>query len=94
MLAFIGNLKIRTKIFLGFGVLIAILAIMSGTAVVSFTVVSGLFHEYEELGNLATTTQKIERDLAALDQHAEKFAATGEAAEHDKVSRSRRRSRN
>jgi methyl-accepting chemotaxis protein len=85
MLAFIGNLKIRTKIFLGFGVLIGILAIMSGTAVVSFTVVSGLFHEYEELGNLATTTQKIERDLIELDQHVEKYAATGDAAEHDKV---------
>jgi methyl-accepting chemotaxis protein len=85
MLAFIGNLKIRTKIFLGFGVLIAILAIMSGTAVVSFTVVSGLFHSYEELGNLATTTQKIERDLAELDQHVEMYAASGDPAEREKV---------
>jgi len=85
MLAFIGNLKIRTKIFLGFGALIAILAIVSGTAVVSFSIASNLFHEYEELGNLATTTQKIERDLVELDQHVEMYAASGDPAEHDKV---------
>jgi methyl-accepting chemotaxis protein len=85
MLAFIGNLKIRAKIFLGFGVLIAILAIVAGTATVSFTIVSGLFHHYEELGNLATTTQKIERDLAELDQHVEKYAAEGNAEDREKV---------
>src|SRR5688572_15528124 len=85
MFAFIGNLRIRTKIFLGFGVLIGILAIMSGTAVISFTIVGNLFHHYEELANLATTTQKIERDLIELDQHVEKYAATGDHAEHDKV---------
>ncbi len=85
MLAFFGNLRIRTKIFLGFGVLIGILALMSGTAVISFTIVGNLFHHYEELANLATTTQKIERDLVELDQHVEKYAATGDHAEHEKV---------
>jgi methyl-accepting chemotaxis protein len=85
MLALIGNLKIRTKIFLGFGVLIGILAIMSGTAVIAFTIVGNLFHHYEQLANLATTTQRIERDLIELDQHVENYTVTGDAAEHDKV---------
>ncbi len=83
MLTFIANLKIRAKIFLGFGVLLAILAIVAGTSVVAFTITSSMFGDYEELGNLATTTQKIERDLAELDQHVQQYAAKGEAADRE-----------
>ena len=83
--AFIANMKIRTKIFAAFGVLIGILMISSGIAVMSFSTASDLFHDYEEVGNLATAAQEIERELAELDQHVEQYAATGAAAEHDKV---------
>ncbi|HNB27327.1 MAG TPA: methyl-accepting chemotaxis protein [Alphaproteobacteria bacterium] len=85
MLAFIGNLKVRTKIFLGFGVLLAILAIVGGTSIVSFSITSSMFHDYEELGNLATMTQKIERDLAELDQHVGQYAANGAAEDRETV---------
>ena len=83
--AVIANMKIRTKIFLAFGVLIGIMAISSGISVVSFSTTSDLFHDYEEVGNLATAAQEIERELAELDQHVEQYAATGDQAQHDKV---------
>jgi methyl-accepting chemotaxis protein len=85
MFAFLTNLKIRAKIFLGFGVLIAILVAVSATSGISFSTVAARFHDYEALGNLATTTQRIERDLVELDQHVAAYATTGDAAQHDKV---------
>jgi methyl-accepting chemotaxis protein len=83
--AVIANMKIRAKIFLAFGMLVGIMAISSGIAVVSFSTTSDLFHDYEEVGNLATAAQEIERELAELDQHVEQYAATGEAAQREKV---------
>ena len=83
--AVIVNMKIRAKIFLAFGVLIGIMAISSGISVVSFSTTSELFHDYEEVGNLATAAQEVERELAELDQHVEQYAATGDQAQHDKV---------
>ena len=86
MLAFIGNLKIRAKIFLGFGILIAILAIMSGTAVVSFRPWSPACSTATRNSEISRpSAQEIERDLVELDQHVEKYAATGDPAEHEKV---------
>ena len=85
MLAFIANLSIRTKIFLGFGVVTAILAGVAGTAIVSYSIATGLFQHYEELGNLATTTQQIDRSLSELDKHIQRYTDSGDPAEHDKV---------
>jgi methyl-accepting chemotaxis protein len=82
---FFRNMSIRAKIFLGFGALIVILAIASTTSVVSFSITSGLFHSYEEIGNLATAAQEIERELAELDQHVEQYAATGDPTQREKV---------
>ena len=82
---FIRNMSVRTKIFLGFGALVAILVIASATSVVSFSITANLFHSYEEVGNLATAAQEVERELAELDQHVEEYAATGDQATHDKV---------
>jgi hypothetical protein len=83
--AVIANMKIRAKIFLAFGALIGIMAISSGIAVVSFSTTSDLFHDYEEVGNLATAAQEVERELAELDQHVEQYAATGDPVQRDKV---------
>ena len=83
--AVIANMKIRAKIFLAFGMLVGIMAISSGIAVVSFSTTSDLFHDYEEVGNLATAAQEIERELAELDQHVEQYAATGDPAQREKV---------
>jgi methyl-accepting chemotaxis protein len=83
--AFVANMKIRTKIFAAFGILIGIMAISSGVSVLSFSTTSDLFHDYEEVGNMATAAQEIERELAELDQHVEQYAATGDQAQRDKV---------
>ncbi len=83
--AAIANMKIRTKIFAAFGILIGILMISSGIAVMSFSTASDLFHDYEEVGNLATAAQEVERELAELDQHVEQYAASGDPAQRDKV---------
>jgi methyl-accepting chemotaxis protein len=82
---FIANMKVRAKIFLAFGALVGIMAVSSGIAVMSFSTTSNLFHDYEEVGNLATAAQEVERELAELDQHVEQYAATGDPAQHDKV---------
>src|SRR6185436_14790052 len=82
---FIRNMSVRTKIFLGFGALIVILAIASITSVVSFSITANLFHSYEEVGNLASAAQEVERELAELDQHVEEYATKGDKATHDVV---------
>jgi methyl-accepting chemotaxis protein len=65
--------------------LIGILALSSGISVFSFSTTSELFHDYEEVGNLATAAQDIERELAELDQHVEQYAATGDPAQRETV---------
>ena len=83
--AAIANMTIRAKIFVAFGTLVSIMAISSGISVFSFSTTSDLFHDYEEVGNLATAAQEIERELAELDQHVEQYAATGDSAQREKV---------
>jgi methyl-accepting chemotaxis protein len=80
---FLANMKIRTRVILGFLCVLAILAAISLVGFFGFSKVATEFGNYTDVVNIASDAQTIERNLTDLRRHVEMFAETGNTDEVD-----------
>ena len=81
----LANLKIKTRVLLGFICVLVLLAAVSITAFVSFTKVAGQFTSYEQRVNVVEMASEIELQIADLRRYVREFAVTGEDEQADKA---------
>ena len=80
---FIANMKIRTRVILGFLCVLAIVAAIALVGFFGFSRVATEFGNYTDVVNIASDAQTIERNLTDLRRHVEMFVETGDAADVD-----------
>ncbi|MGH6883471.1 MAG: MCP four helix bundle domain-containing protein, partial [Hypericibacter sp.] len=80
---FLANMKIRTRVILGFLCVLAILAAIALVGFFGFSKVATEFANYTDVVNIASDAQTIERNLTDLRRHVEMFVETGDAADVD-----------
>lgn len=78
---FISNLKVKTKVFAGFFVVLAVLIAVSAFGYFGFVTVSHDVDEYTEMVEEAALISHIEADFLKLRTHAREFANTGREAD-------------
>jgi methyl-accepting chemotaxis protein len=81
--SFFANMKIRTRVILGFLCVLVILAVISLISIFGFGKVATEFADYTDVVNIAADAQTIERNLTDLRRHVEMFVETGDAADVD-----------
>ncbi len=81
----LGNMKVKTKILLGFACVLAVLATVSGASFLGFTRVSHEVERYITAVEVAADAQAIEGDLAELLRHIDVFVRTGNIAEAEQA---------
>jgi methyl-accepting chemotaxis protein len=72
-----GNLKIRSKILIGFGAIVTILVVVSATGFVSFLGVGSNFESYEKSVGVAELAAQIDREFLDARRHVREFGLTG-----------------
>ncbi|MDH3335641.1 MAG: HAMP domain-containing protein, partial [Rhodospirillaceae bacterium] len=72
-----NNVKIKMKIIMGFSVVLAILAIVSGIAYFDFGKVGSGMRTYAEVVNGATGAAEVESKFLTMVKHAREFANSG-----------------
>lgn len=77
---FLGNVKIRTKLLGGSGIVLGMLAIVGGLSFFSFTQVAGNFEEYSDAAKLGAASKEIAGGFTEINTHAKDFLLTGDAA--------------
>jgi methyl-accepting chemotaxis protein len=75
----LANLKVRTKIAAGFGLLLVILTAVGGTTVTSIVVIGNDFDHFLESAHTMTVVEDIEVATLNLVRDADTFAYTGNA---------------
>jgi methyl-accepting chemotaxis protein len=76
-----NNLKVRTKILLGFLIVLSLFAIVSATSYRSLVNISTQIGSYTQIVEVLATARGADRAFAEVRRHAREFAATGDAAE-------------
>lgn len=76
---FLGNVKIRTKLLGGSGIVLGMLAIVGGLSFFSFTQVAGNFEEYSDAAKLGAASKEIAGGFTEINAHAKDFLLTGDA---------------
>lgn len=74
-----ANLKIRTKVSIGFGLVLIMLAIGGAAAVSSVGAISGDFVRFIDRSEVVKITDRIDASLLDLRRHTIQFAFTGDA---------------
>ncbi|WP_374652425.1 methyl-accepting chemotaxis protein [Dongia sp.] len=82
---FFQNLKILTKIVLGFGAVLLILAIVAAAGIVGFSRISHDLARYISAVELYGDAADIEGDLLDLRSHVDNYVRTGDAAHIDEI---------
>src|SRR3954468_5169253 len=77
---FLGNIKVRTKILGGSGVILAALAAVGGIACLSFSWVTADFEQFSKAAELGNFSKELAGDFAGLNGDANEFLLTGDAA--------------
>ena len=77
---FLGNIKVRTKILGGSGVILAALAVVGGLSFFAFSNVADDFDEYSGAAKLGKVSKELAGDFATLDGEANEFLLTEDAA--------------
>jgi methyl-accepting chemotaxis protein len=77
---FLGNMKIRTKLLGGSGIVLGMLAIVGGLSFFSFTLVARNFEDYSEAAKLGAVSKEIAGDFTEINSHAKDFLLTGDTA--------------
>jgi methyl-accepting chemotaxis protein len=72
-----SNMKLKTKVLLGFSSVLAIVGILGGTGYYSLTKVGGETTVYGHSQDIAATAVALERDVAVLRRDAREFLNTG-----------------
>jgi len=73
----VANLKIRTKLFAGFGLILALLLAVSGFGIFSFVAVSGSMTAYSGEAEKAKLSARIETQFLDLKANAIAYTSTG-----------------
>ena len=73
---FLGNVRVRTKILGGSGVILLALAIVGGLSFFAFSKVAGDFAEYSDAAALGGFSKDLAGDFATLDGDASQFLLT------------------
>jgi len=76
---FLGNIKVRTKILGGSGVILSALAVVGGLSFLAFSSVSGDFGDYSDAAALGSFSKDLAGDFAALNGDASEFLLTQDA---------------
>jgi len=77
---FLGNIKVRTKILGGAGLILAALAAVGGIAYLSFSWVTADFEEFSKAAELGNFSKELAGDFSGLNSDANEFLLTGDAA--------------
>ncbi|MBT6096057.1 MAG: HAMP domain-containing protein [Rhodospirillaceae bacterium] len=81
LLAKFDNLKLRPKLFTGFGIVLAVFLIVSVLAIYSFVLVGHEVEEYAELVQEATFAEEVEVKFLKVVNETQHFARTEDEAE-------------
>ncbi len=76
---FLGNIKVRTKILGGSGVILLALAIVGGLSFLAFSNVDSDFEEYSSAAELGNVTNELAGDFTSLRREAGEFLLTEDA---------------
>jgi len=79
--AVLANLKVRSKISAGFGLLVALLGVVGALSVYSLTSIGASFDVFARRTVTLTLAEEIDRDFVNVRRHAGDFALTGNAEE-------------
>lgn len=82
---FIENLKVRTKVFVGFAVVLSVMLLVAGFGTYGFVLVSHDMDEYAEQVHEAALIARIETEFLKLQTHAREFANTGRDSDAKRV---------
>ena len=85
LFALFANLPVKAKIMTGFALVLAILAIVGVTGVLSFRSVGTNFAAYERSVDVAGTALSIGRGTLNMRRNAREFALTGDEADAEKM---------
>ena len=77
----LANLKIRTKILLGMGVVLALMTILGTQGYRALDISGDGFHRYAHRVGTATLAEELDREFVATRMHAREFAFTGNEEE-------------
>ena len=85
----LSDLKIRTKISLGFGAILAILLVVSVSAVSSLVRISARFDSVHETSEIDSRMREIDREFVMMRRFIREFSLTGDRKAFDQVLASR-----
>jgi len=74
----LNNLRIASRLFLGFGILVALIGLMSGTTLYSDSQVTDAFANLERLSSNVTTDQRLEKKILQARMQIWTALATGD----------------
>jgi methyl-accepting chemotaxis protein len=78
--AALGSLKVKTKVLLGFAVILALLAVVSAISFFGFSSISSQFGHYTAAVTVVADASGIERDLTELRRDIDNYVGTRNAA--------------
>jgi methyl-accepting chemotaxis protein len=81
----LGNLKIKSKVMLGFAATISIVAVISGISIYNFDTIYGSFDQYSVTSRNSSRMTSIDRDITDLRRAAISFVYTQDKVAVDQV---------
>ena len=76
--ALLANMKVRTKISAGFGLLLVLLATVGGMGFYAVSTIGNSFDEYTERAAMLANVEEIEKEFSNLRGYAGEFTTLGE----------------
>ena len=76
---FFANMKVKTKVLLGFAMVLLLLATVAGVSYFGFNGISGQFGQYSDAVTIASDSGGIERDLVKLRRDIDNYVGTRNA---------------
>jgi len=80
-----SRLKIGLRIYLGFGVVLALLSALAAVGYVSLTGVSGTFQQYAAISGNTLSVAEVDRDMVDLLRNVREYVRTSSKASADEV---------
>ena len=79
---FFANLKVKTKILLGFATVLTILVVVGGSGLWSALSVSGRFGEYHRLVGVGNAVEAVNTDFQRLRRRVLVYTTSGKEADY------------
>ncbi|MBT4888723.1 MAG: HAMP domain-containing protein [Rhodospirillales bacterium] len=81
----LNSIKLKTRIFMGFGVILVIMAIVSGLGYLEFAKIGHEMDSYTDIVDDASKVARIEAEFLRMQTYAREYAATGIEEDATKV---------